>query len=154
MKKIVLFIALMLIAAPITAENVFAKSVDKNTETVANNEIVKSAEEANFEKQEFAKMRADEAIKNAKKQNAEYKKAQKAAKKELQNLKRQRNEERLKYEKEMLEKQSVNTKMMAEPDSSVGNVTETETVETTEKNVSDKQEVKNEVKHNRSEERR
>ena len=55
----------MLIAAPITAENVFAKSVDKNTETVANNEIVKSAEEANFEKQEFAKMRADEAIKNA-----------------------------------------------------------------------------------------
>ncbi len=148
MKKIVLFIALMLIAAPITAENVFAKSVDKNTETVANNEIVKSAEEANFEKQEFAKMRADEAIKNAKKQNAEYKKAQKAAKKELQNLKRQRNEERLKYEKEMLEKQSVNTKMMAEPDSSVGNVTETETVETTEKNVSDKQEVKNEVKHN------
>ena len=146
MKKIVLFIALMLMVAPITTENVLAKSSDKNAETVSKKEVAKSVENANFEKQEFAKMKAEEAIKNAKKQNSEYKKAQKAAKKELQSLKRQRNEERLKYEKEMFDKQSENTKIMAEPDSSAENVTET--AKKTEKNVSDKNEVKNEIKHN------
>ena len=132
MKKIVLYIALMMLIVPtLGGENVCAKDANK------------SPEERTFEQQEFAKMKADEAIKNAKKQNSEYKKAQKMAKKELQNLKRQRNEERLQYEKELQEKQSANTKIMAEPEKAVSdNVTEEKVNENVEN-----QEVK-EIKHN------
>lgn len=110
MKKIILLMAFLLVAAPALQENIRAKEVDKVTNStpfVNKHATTKSVEETNFAKQEFAKMKAEEAIKNAKRQNSEYKKAQKAARKELQNLKRQRNEERLKYEKEMQDKQSV-----------------------------------------------
>ena len=142
MKKIILLIALMFTVAPALQENVGAKEVENSTnaKTITNKTISsKSVEEANFEKQEFAKMKADEAIKNAKKQNSEYKKAQKAAKKELQNLKRQRNEERLKYEKEMQDKQSENTKIIAEPET---------TLEKSKVSEQSKEQEVSEIKHN------
>ena len=143
MKKIVLYIALMMLVAPVTQERVCAGE-NNNPQTVTNQAIpLKSDDERIFEQQEFAKMKADEAIKNAKKQNSEYKKAQKAAKKELQNLRRQRNEERLRYEKKLQEKQSENTKIMAEPEKTVSdNVSEEKSAE---KNL--QQETKD-IKHN------